>query len=241
MSLVVSETAALAIAAAIEKQTAVMVTQNGILNAFLLANFSPAGAITPNTPIAIARVQAQSMNDIHIVMTNMIKQQQAIVSSIEVIQSGMASVSSQIAAGVTTSQLATADQIKANKFQQQTTNASLKRADLPETEVTDESFLASTKTLVSDTLTFKSQISISSLIEGQISSAVSWIGTTTTNMVSNSFIGAGARSALGTVKGWFAVKEPEVEAVKSVSATAAATRAGLLADPKPPIPPGTWI
>jgi hypothetical protein len=166
----------------------------------------------------------------------MLDQQQKMKSSIDTLQSGLASVSSQLAAGVTTTQLATADQIKANKFQQQTTNASLKRADLPETEVSDESFLSSTQKLVDDTLTFKSQIGISSLVEGQISSAIGWTATTVGNMVSNSFIGSGARTALGTVKGWLKITETKLAVVKTTTEQTAAARGALLLDAKPPLP-----
>jgi hypothetical protein len=172
------------------------------------------------------------------VMTNMVSQQQKIVAALEVVQSGMASVSSQVAAGVTTAQLAAADQIKANKFQQQTTNASLKRADLPETEVNDESFLESTKKLVDDTLTFKSQIAIGSLIEGQITSAISQGTTELGNMVSRSFIGATARDLFGKAKIFIFGKEPETEKDKTVSEVASAARAKILGDAKPPLTGG---
>ena len=238
MAVAVSEAAAQAIALAIDNQTKVIAAQNGFIEKFLLANFSPAGATVALTPIAIAKAQAQSINDMHMVMTNMVSQQQKIVAALEVVQSGMASVSSQVAAGVTTAQLAAADQIKANKFQQQTTNASLKRADLPETEVSDESFLESTKKLVDDTLTFKSQIAVTSLVEGQITSAISQGTTELGNMVSRSFIGATARDLFGKAKIFIFGVEPETEKDKTVSETAAITRAGLLGDTKPPLTGG---
>lgn len=238
MAIAVSEAGALKVAAAIDKQTGVLNTQLTAINTLLTNNFSPDAALTPLTPVAIAQTQAQSMNDMHMIMTSMLDQQQKIVAALEVVQSGMASVSSQMAAGVTTAQLAAADQIKANKFQQQTTNASLKRADLPETEVTDESFLESTKKLVDDTLTFKSQIAVTSLIEEQITSAISQAATILGNMVSNSFIGAAARDLFGAAKSFIGIKEPGTEAVKATSEAAAATRAGLLGDTKPPLTVG---
>ena len=243
MAIAVSEAAATAIAAAIEKQTAVMVAQNIALNAFLTANFSPVGSTVPNTPITIARVQAQGINDMLVVMSNMLKQQQSIVASIEVMQTAMAGISSQVAAGVTTSQLATADQIKANKFQQQTTNASLKRADLPETEVTDETFLESAKKLIDDTLTFKSQIGIGALIEGQITSAISWTTTTVGNYVTTSYVGQAVQNStiLQRIKGFFiTAKEPETEVLKKSIAVQADIRAKLLADPEPKVNTGQW-
>jgi hypothetical protein len=238
MAIAVSDAGALKVAAAIDKQTGVLTTQLGAINTLLANNFSPLGANVPMTPVAIARAQAQSINDMHMIMTNMVSQQQKIVAALEVVQSGMASVSSQVAAGVTTAQLAAADQIKANKFQQQTTNASLKRADLPETEVSDESFLESTKKLVDDTLTFKSQIAITSLVEGQITSAISQGTTELGNMVSRSFIGETARKLYGDAKVFIFGKEPETQQVKTVSEAAAQVRAGLLGDTKPPLTGG---
>ena len=238
MAVAVSEAAAQAIALAIDNQTKVIAAQNGFIEKFLLANFSPAGATVPLTPIAAIISQAQSINDMHMVMTNMVSQQQKIVAALEVVQSGMASVSSQVAAGVTTAQLAAADQIKANKFQQQTTNASLKRADLPETEVNDESFLESTKKLVDDTLAFKSQIAVTSLVEGQITSAISQGTTELGNMVSRSFIGATARDLFGKAKIFIFGKEPETEKDKTVSEVASAARAKILGDAKPPLTGG---
>jgi hypothetical protein len=238
MAVAVSEAAATAIAGAIEKQTAMMLAQNVTFNAFLTANFTPVGAFVPNTPIAVARVHAQSMNDIHLILVNMFDQQQKTVKALEVLQSGLAVLSSQVAAGVTTAQLATVDQIKANKFQQKTTNESLKRADLPETQVDNQSFLESTKTVVNDVATFKTQIGISSLIEGQITTAITWTSTTLGNMVSNSFIGDGARQALGAVKTFIGITEPKAEIAKRLSETSALLRKDLLVDPVPIISGG---
>ncbi len=236
MAIAVSEAGALKVAAAIDRQTKVIAAQNTFIEGFLLANFSPAGSTVANTPITIARVQAQSINDMLVVMSNMLAQQQSMVASIEVIQTALAGVSSQVAAGVTTAQLATADQIKANKFQQQTTNASLKRADLPETEVSDESFLESTKKLVDDTLNFKSQIGISSLVEKQITSAIDWTVTTTGNFVQTSFVGQAVQNSkiIKRIKDFFiTTRETKTEALKATIAISAETRGKLLADPAP--------
>jgi hypothetical protein len=236
MAIAVSEAGALKVAAAIENQTKVLTTELTALNSFLVANFSPAGSTVANTPITVARVQAQSINDMLVVMSNMLAQQQSMVASIDVIQTALAGVSSQVAAGVTTAQLATADQIKANKFQQQTTNASLKRADLPETEVDDESFLESSKKLVDDTLTFKSQIAIGSLVERQLTSAIDWTVTSAGNFVQASFVGQALQNnkIIKRIKDFFiTARETKTEAYKATIAGSAETRAKLLADPVP--------
>jgi hypothetical protein len=236
MAIAVSDAGALKVAQAIDRQTKVIAAQNIFIEGFLLANFSPAGSTVPNTPITIARVQAQSINDMLVVMSNMLAQQQSMVASIDVMQTALAGVSSQVAAGVTTAQLATADQIKANKFQQQTTNASLKRADLPETEVTDESFLESSKKLVDDTLTFKSQIAIGSLVERQLTSAIDWTITSAGNVVQASFVGQALQNnkVIKKIKDFFiTARETKTEAYKATIAASAETRGKLLADPVP--------
>jgi hypothetical protein len=237
MTIAVSEAGALKVAAAIDRQTTVLTTQLGALNLFLTTNYSIAAAEgLIGTPAKAQRVLAQNSTDILVVLSNMLAQQQSMVASIEVMQTALAGVSSQVAAGVTTAQLATADQIKANKFQQQTTNASLKRADLPETEVTDESFLESTTKLVDDTLTFKSQIAIGSLVEKQLTSAIDWTVTTTGNFVQASFVGQAVQNSkiIKRIKDFFiTTRETKTEALKATIAGSAETRAKLLADPVP--------
>ena len=244
MSLVVSDTAALAIATAIEAQT----VQQGALYATFIAyldlNFGQAAAVIPGSPAMAQRIQAQNSTDILVVMSNMLAQQQSLVAEIQVIQTALAGISSQVASGVTTMQISTADQIKANKFQQQTTNASLKRAELPETEVTDETFAESTKKLVDDTLTFKSQIGISTLIESQITSAITWTSTTAGNFVSTSFVGQAVQNStiFQRIKGFFiAAKETKTEALKATIAVSAETRGKALLDPAPKINTGGYL
>jgi hypothetical protein len=161
----------------------------------------------------------------------MMDQQQKMVSAIEVIQTALAGVNSQVAAGVTTQQLALSDQIKANKFKQQTTNESLKRAGLPETEVAEESFLESTKEMIDNTLTLKTQISFASLVERQLSDAIKWIATTMFDLVSQTFIGAAARGFVTTIKGWLGIKEPEATSAKIGVAGKSAVRSAALVDP----------
>jgi hypothetical protein len=242
MAIAVSEAAATAIAAAIEKQTAVMVTQNALFNTFLTANFSPAGALVPNTPVAISRVTANGINDMTVIMTTMLDQQQKTVAALEVLQNALAGISSQIASGVTTAQVAASDQIKMNKFKKQTANEALERAGLPPTEVKEPAFKEATKEAVEDTLIFKSQIGISTLIERQISDALSWIGLTMTDLIANSIVGDTAKSVIGKIKVFLGIKEPIVLTIKTGAAAKADARGVLLADPVPigSTATGTW-
>jgi hypothetical protein len=233
MAIAVSEAAATSIAAAIREQTINQTALYSTFIAYLDLNFGQSAALIPGSPATAQRVQAQAVNDISVVLTNMMDQQQKLISSIEVIQTALAGLNSQAAAGVTTQQLALSDQIKANKFKQQTTNDSLKRAGLPETKVAEESFIESTKEMVDNTLILKSQISVASLIERQLSDALKWIGTTMLDLVSQTFIGAAARGFVTTIKGWIGIKDPIAQSAKIGVAGKAAARAGLLVDPAP--------
>lgn len=233
MAIAVSEAAATAIAAAIREGNVQQLALYQTFIAYLDLNFGQSAATIPGSPAAVQRGQAQAINDISILLANMMDQQQKLVSAIEVVQTSLASISSQAAASVTTQQLALSDQLKSNKFKQQTTNDSLKRAGLPETKVTEQTFAESTKEMVDDTLVLKSQIGIASLVERQISGAVQWIGQTMLDLVSQTFIGAGARQAVLTIKGWLGFKEPIVLSVKTGVAAKAATRGAFLTDPTP--------
>ena len=233
MAVAVSDSAATAIAAAIENQTKVIAAQNTFIEGFLLANFSPAGATVPNTPVAISRVAASGINDMTVLLTTMIDQQQKMVSAIELIQNALAGVSSQIASGVTTQQVAVSDQIKMNKFKKQSANDALDRAGLPPVEVKEPAFKEATEEAVQDTLIFKAQIGISTLIERQISEAFTWVALTMADLIKNSFLGSAAAEGVKIVKGWLGIKEPNVTQVKSLAAEKADIRGLLLADPAP--------
>jgi hypothetical protein len=233
MAVAVSDSAATAIAAAIENQTKVIAAQNTFIEGFLLANFSPAGATVPNTPVAISRVAASGINDMTVLLTTMIDQQQKMVSAIELIQNALAGVSSQIASGVTTQQVAVSDQIKMNKFKKQSANDALDRAGLPPVEVKEPAFKEATEEAVQDTLIFKSQIGITTLIERQISEAFAWVALTMADLVKNSFLGDAAKDVVRIVKGWLNIKEQDVTQVKSLAATKADARGILLGEPVP--------
>lgn len=232
MAVAVSDAAAMAIAKAIADLIVSNEKQYGILNKFLIQNLTPAGAATPNAPVAIMRAQAQAINDMSALMAEMIDQQKKLNASIKVLQSAMGSVSANIAAGVTTQQFAVADQIKNNQFQQLTTNAALERAELPKTVVQPTAIAEAVQSAVKDTLTVKAQVKSSALVEEQITSAVSWTQTTVTNIVAESFVGTAATQAWTALKGFIGITEPPIK--ETVAEQKQAKRGTLLADP--PIP-----
>lgn len=231
MAVAVSDSAALKIAASIDALTKVITAQNTVMNAYLVNNWSPAAFETPGTPNAILRGQAQAINDLAVLISETIAQQKKITAALTIMQSGLGSISANVAAGVTTSQLAVADQIKNNQFQQQTTNAALERAELPPTVVQPTDIAQSIENAVTDTLVIKSQVKASALVEEQITSAVAWTTTTVNNIVANSFIGTAATNAWGTLKGWLGIVDPPV--VETQAEAKAAGRLKNLIDPKP--------
>jgi hypothetical protein len=233
LAVAVSETAAAAIATAIEQQTVQQAALYSTFIAYLDLNFGQAAAVIPGSPAAAVRAQAQALNDIPVLLTSMLDQQQKTVAALEGLQVALAGVSSQIASGVTTAQVAVSDQIKMNKFKKQTANEALERAGLPPTEVKEPDFAQATKEAVDDTLLFKAQINITTLIERQISDAFSWVGLTMADLVKNSFVGDAARSAVLVIKGWLGIKEPILLSIKTGAGVKADARALLLADPVP--------
>jgi len=229
MAVAVSDAAAMAIAAAIKEQTVQQLALYETFIAYLDLNFGKSATAIPGSPAAVSRMEAQAVNDIAVLLAEMIDQQKKLTASVQVLQSSLGNISANVAAGVTTQQLAVADQIKNNQFQQQTTNAALERAELPPTVVQPTAIKQSIENAVTDTLVVKSQVKASALVEEQITSAVSWTTTTVTNVVANSFIGTAATNAWGTLKGWLNITEPKIK--ETVAEAKAATRNSLLIDP----------
>jgi hypothetical protein len=233
MAIAVSEAAATAIAAAIREGNVQQLAIYETFITYLELNYGKPGSLIPGTPAAVQLAQARAINDIPPILTTMLDQQQKMVSAIEVIQNALAGISSQIASGVTTQQVAVSDQIKMNKFKKQSANDALDRAGLPPVEVKEPAFKEATEEAVQDTLIFKSQIGISTLIERQISEAFAWVALTMADLIKNSFLGDAAEGVVKIIKGWLGIKEKEVTQVKSLAATKADARGILLGEPLP--------
>lgn len=180
------------------------------------------GLKIPGSPISMMQVQAQSINDMASMMASMMEQQKEMTASIDSIRTSLAGVSSHIASGVTTQQIALTEQIKNNKFTQQTTNDALKRADLPPTEVLPSDLVDSTKILIQDVSMVKGQTCVAGLVEDNISKAATWTTTIVSDYISESFIGAAARTAKQTIKGWLKIEDPPKKA--AIAETNAVTR-----------------
>jgi hypothetical protein len=189
-----------------------------------------AGLAIPGSPIAVMQVQAQSLNDMASMMASMMEQQKEMTEAISSIRTSLAGVSSHMAEGVTTQQVALTEQIKNNKFTQQTTNEALERADLPPTKVLPADLVESSTSLVKDVSMVKGQIYVAGLVEDSISKATTWTTTVVSNYISESFIGAAARSAKATIKGWLKIEDPPL---KSVIAQGNAVKRSVRIGPTP--------
>jgi hypothetical protein len=171
------------------------------------------GLAIPGSPIAIMQVQAQSLNDIATLLASMMDQQKEMTASIDSIRTSLAGVSSHMAAGVTTQQVALTEQIKNNKFTQQTTNAALERADLPPTKVLPADLVDSTTEIVKDVSMVKGQMYVAGLVEDSISKATTWTTTIVSDYVSETFIGSAAGSVTKTVRAWLGLTNPPLKSI----------------------------
>ena len=201
------------------------------------------GLAIPGSPIAVMQVQAQSLNDMASMMASMMEQQKEMTEAISSIRTSLAGVSSHMAAGVTTQQVALTEQIKNNKFQQQTTNDALKRADLPATEVLPNSLVESTVAIVQDVSMVKGQIYVAGLVEDSLSKAATWTTTVVSDYVSETFIGSAARTAKATVKTWLGIVDPPLKSIAAQNnSVTRATRIGPTPAPVPvPVDYGDFI
>jgi hypothetical protein len=178
-----------------------------------------AGLLIPGSPIAMMQVQAQSLNDMATLIASISDQQREMTEAISSIRTSLAGVSSHMAAGVTTQQIILTEQIKNNKFTQQTTNAALERAELPPTKVLPADLAESTVSVVKDLTMVKGQIFVSGAVEDAISKATTWTTTIVGDYISESFIGVAAGKAKRAVKTLLNITDPPL---KEIAAEAAA-------------------
>lgn len=192
-----------------------------------------AGLGNPLSPVSLMREQTDALSDIAAMLANISKKQTDLEAQLTAIRGSISNVSSGVHAAVTTSQIAVADQIKNNQFNQQTTNAALERADLPKTEVNLGDLQTRFANVVADTTDFKSQVYAANLVEEQIGKAASWTSDIVSDVIKDSFIGQAASSIQTTIKGWFAKSKIPEKAVEIKSQT----RSGkMLSPPLPPDP-----
>jgi hypothetical protein len=217
--------------AAISAQTAAILAQT----LWMTNNLGVTGLKTPGSFISQLSVVADSLNDTTVILSEMLEKQKELVAQLGSIQTSLNAVSTQLASGVTTQQMAVADQIKSNKFQQLNTNAALARADLPPIEVKPADMGESISSAIQDIGAIKIQTTASQLVESNISAGIAWTATQTSNIISESFVGVAAASAKKTIKGWLKIVDPEV--VKTQIQKKAAGRAAKTLDAPVVAPP----
>lgn len=218
-------------AIAIAAQTTALVAQNEKL-------WGQLGLAFPGSPITVIQAQAAALNDMASLIASMSDQQKEMTEAISSIRTSLAGVSSHMAAGVTTQQVALTAQIKNDKFTQQTTNAALERAGLPPTQVKPADLVDDTRALVEDVSMVKGQVYVAGLVEDSISKAVTWTSDIITNYLSTTFIGTAAASAKKTIKAFLGITDPSLkEKIAEFNSVARTARLGpIVSKPLTPDP-----
>jgi hypothetical protein len=193
-------------------QVTALNAQFGTFLTYLNKNHGLEATTLAGTPAAIAKAHALSSVDQTVTFSLMLDKIAEMNENIRGLQNSIATVAVHVANGVTTQQVALADQIANNKFQQQTTNAALERSNLPPTVVEPAALQTQIQSTVTTVLPVKAAIASASLVESTITGAGSWALTQATDIVKNSFIGPVAANAATTVKGWLGIKDPQVPA-----------------------------
>jgi hypothetical protein len=211
--------------AAINAQTTAINGQLIALNTQLAnLNFSPAASETPGTPAASLQVIASALNDVATVMASTMESSSEQTAGLRVIATALAGINAQVSSGVTTAQLALADQMHNNEFQQATTNAALARSDLPPTVVPDVAFTDKINKAIDDAGIIKAQTSAIGFVETQIGDAVRWTTITLGGWIAESYIGTSAATAYTTVKEWLGITKPEELTKKALAESKSVTR-----------------
>ena len=139
--------------------------------------------------MSVLTAQAQAINDIATMQSDMLTAHQSIATNLTVIASVLSGISGQMSTMVTTQVMAVADQINNNKFQQVTTNAALKRSDLPETVVPADSLDKTFKDTASSVTAFKAQVGAANLVQNGITESFAYGQTLATQYLKDTFVG----------------------------------------------------
>jgi hypothetical protein len=194
------------------------------LNTFLTTNYGIASLSIPGSQGAINQSAAGALNDMSMMIASMMSTATETSLAIKGVQVALAGVSAQVAQGVTTQQMAVADQIKNNQFQQATTNAALTRSDLPPTVVPTQTFQERLSATINDTVSFKSLVGASSLISSTLSDAATYTTTLVTGYIAESYVGTSAVAAWTAIKTFFGFNAPEQVAKQSATELKVAAR-----------------
>jgi hypothetical protein len=211
--------------AAVKALDTTMFVQLSALNTQLSdLNFSPSASEIPGTPAASLQVMAGALNDLANILASTMDSASEQTAGLRIIATALAGINAQAAASVTTQQLAFADQLHNNEFQQMTTNAALERSDLPPTVVPDTGLTDKINKGIGDAGIIKAQTTAIGFVETQIGDAVRWTTITLTGWVAESYIGTFAAQRVTAVKEWLGFTKPEELAKKKIAEKKAITR-----------------
>jgi hypothetical protein len=186
--------------------------------------------------MSVLTAQAQAINDMATMQSDMLTAHQSIATNLTVIASVLSGISGQMSTVVTTQVMAVADQINNNKFQQVTTNAALKRSDLPETVVPTDSLAKTFQDTATSVTSFKAQVSAANLVQDGINESFKYGQTLATQYLKDSFIGTWGDNVKTFFKGFINSSPSEIatEAKKEVLQVNASKRGTKLLYVPPP-------
>jgi hypothetical protein len=183
------------------------------------------------------KAQAQAINDIATMQADMLESHQEIAAGLTTLASVLSGISGQVSTMVTTQVMAVADQINNNKFQQVTTNAALKRSDLPETVVPADSLDKTFKETAASVTSFKAQVGAANLVQNGIQESFAYGQTLATQYLKDSFVGTWGTAVKGFFKGLINTSPAEAATeAKKKTLTANATKRGAALTYFPPNP-----
>jgi hypothetical protein len=203
---------------AVNSQTAAIIEAIGFLSEEIATiNLSSVATLTPGTPAASLQVIASSLNDLATILASSMDSASEQTAGLRVIATALAGINAQVSSGVTTAQLAFADQMHNNEFQQATTNAALARSDLPPTVVPDTDLADKVDKAIGDAGIIKTQTAAVGFVETQIGDAIRWTTITMTGWIAESYIGQFAAARYLAVKEYLGITKPDELAKKKLA------------------------
>ncbi len=207
------------------------------LTSALTANLSPMGLKTPGTPAATLYVCASSLNDMSSQMVDLVTQTKEINANLQLLIQSVNAMGSAVQLQTTTAQLAYIDQVKNNAFNQQTTNAALKRADLPPTVVTPGALQDMVSQTVADVANLNLQSQVVSATNYGVAAAQGYAIEQSKWLIEKAWVGSGAAGLWNTVKKQWNKLFGAAEEVKgAIAEKKAQVRTNLLGVPESQLP-----
>ena len=187
--------------------------------------------------MSCVKAQAQAINDIATMQADMLESHQEIAAGLTTLASVLSGMSGQMSTMITTQVMAVTDQINNNKFQQVTTNAALKRSDLPETVVPADSLSKTFKDTATSVTAFKAQVGAANLVQNGITESFAYGQTLATQYLKDSFVGTWGTAVKGFFKSFIKTSPTELAVeTKKKTLTANATKRGAALTYFPPNP-----